>query len=273
MLKTKSLTVIAIGVAFLGLFVISYTGSGFDFDAFDNPEDGLSSERLSDSEIPLNEDESILRDLPFHEKNPETMFSHSFNKSVCLGIEGCIHGVVTRIVDGDTIRVNGDSGRFALASAPEIGEDGGNASKKFIEVLCPVGSEVIVDQDDLQTIDKHDRILAVIHCNGHNLNEELVESQYGFVSTQFCDSSEFANQKWAQDNGCPTSTGFPKATSEQSTGLPGSAKDCDPSYPDFCILPPPPDLDCSDVSEKKFTVLQPDPHGFDGDRDGLGCES
>ena len=48
---------------------------------------------------------------------------------------------------------------------------------------------------------------------------------------------------------------------------------CDPSYPDFCIPPPPPDLDCGDISQKRFTVLQPDPHRFDGDKDGIGCES
>ena len=49
--------------------------------------------------------------------------------------------------------------------------------------------------------------------------------------------------------------------------------DCDPSYPDFCIPSSPPDLDCKDIPQKKFTVLQPDPHRFDGDKDGIGCES
>lgn len=51
------------------------------------------------------------------------------------------------------------------------------------------------------------------------------------------------------------------------------AQDCDPSYPDFCIPPPPPDLDCADVSGSDFTVRPPDPHGFDGNSDGVGCES
>jgi micrococcal nuclease len=48
---------------------------------------------------------------------------------------------------------------------------------------------------------------------------------------------------------------------------------CDASYPDFCIPPPPPDLDCKDVHGKKpFRVRQPDPHHFDHDGDGRGCE-
>ena len=48
---------------------------------------------------------------------------------------------------------------------------------------------------------------------------------------------------------------------------------CDSSYPDVCISPPPPDLNCSDISYKDFKVLSPDPHGFDREGDGIGCES
>jgi hypothetical protein len=47
---------------------------------------------------------------------------------------------------------------------------------------------------------------------------------------------------------------------------------CDPSYPNVCIPPPPPDLDCNRIIYRNFIVLPPDPHGFDGDHDGIGCE-
>lgn len=48
---------------------------------------------------------------------------------------------------------------------------------------------------------------------------------------------------------------------------------CHRSYPDFCIPPPPPDLDCKDVhGDKPFRVRPPDPHRFDRDGDGWGCE-
>src|SRR5215212_2888635 len=46
---------------------------------------------------------------------------------------------------------------------------------------------------------------------------------------------------------------------------------CDPSYPGLCIPPPPPDLDCDNISARNFRVLQPDPHRFDDDNDGIGC--
>ena len=59
-------------------------------------------------------------------------------------------------------------------------------------------------------------------------------------------------------------------TQPPPTDLP--PQNCDASYPTVCIPPPPPDLDCGDVPYSNFTVLPPDPHGFDGDSDGVGCE-
>lgn len=51
------------------------------------------------------------------------------------------------------------------------------------------------------------------------------------------------------------------------------SSNCDSSYPTVCIPPPPPDLDCGNVSFRRFQVLPPDRHRFDGDHDGIGCES
>jgi hypothetical protein len=52
---------------------------------------------------------------------------------------------------------------------------------------------------------------------------------------------------------------------------------CAASYPDECIPPPPPDLNCADIPYRNFRVLwnvpDPDPHHFDGDKDGIGCET
>jgi hypothetical protein len=57
------------------------------------------------------------------------------------------------------------------------------------------------------------------------------------------------------------------------TGGGGGGANCHPSYPKFCIPPPPPDLDCDQVNGNNFTVVGSDPHGFDGDNDGVGCET
>lgn len=68
----------------------------------------------------------------------------------------------------------------------------------------------------------------------------------------------------------------PPAPEPPPPPAPEPAPDCDPSYPDFCLPSPPPDLDCGSAAiggRQDFTVLPPDPHGFDGDNDGVGCES
>ncbi len=57
------------------------------------------------------------------------------------------------------------------------------------------------------------------------------------------------------------------------TLTPTRRANCDASYPTVCIPSPPPDLDCRDILPRRFTVLSPDPHNFDSDHDGIGCES
>ena len=47
----------------------------------------------------------------------------------------------------------------------------------------------------------------------------------------------------------------------------------DDSYPDVCIAPYPPVLTCDDIPNNNFEVLPLDPHGFDREEDGIGCET
>jgi len=120
----------------------------------------------------------------------------------CSGTARCIVGVVTKIIDGDTIHVDGKSVRFALSSAPELSGFGGVESRDFIQTICPVGSDVIVDEDDSQTEGSYDRMIGVVYCNGVNLNAELLDADLGYLEERFCDSSEFAGESWAQKHGC-----------------------------------------------------------------------
>jgi hypothetical protein len=61
-------------------------------------------------------------------------------------------------------------------------------------------------------------------------------------------------------------------TGGSSGGGGGGGGGCDPAYPSVCIPSPPPDLDCGQISHKNFTVKSADPHRFDSDGDGVGCE-
>jgi micrococcal nuclease len=68
----------------------------------------------------------------------------------------------------------------------------------------------------------------------------------------------------------PPTTSPPTTLAAPSTT---TAQNCHPSYPTVCIPPPPPDLNCGDIPHRNFTVTGSDPHRFDGDNDGVGCES
>ena len=120
----------------------------------------------------------------------------------CSGSARCISGTVTRIVDGDTIHVDGQSIRFALASTPELNEYGGKEARDHIVQICPVGSKVLVDEDDGQTEGSYGRIVAMIYCNGLNLNDQVIENGYGYLSSGFCYKSEFSTHAWAKKHGC-----------------------------------------------------------------------
>jgi hypothetical protein len=60
--------------------------------------------------------------------------------------------------------------------------------------------------------------------------------------------------------------------SSSSESKSNSTEGCDSSYPEICITTYSAKLICADIPFRNFTVLLPDPHGFDTDGDGLGCE-
>lgn len=162
---------------------------------------------------------------------------------------------MTRVIDGDTIDVEGGLRiRLVLVDAPELSEFGGPEARDFLRNQC-LGVLALIDEDDFQIgADPYGRVLAVAHCRGTNANAALIASGLADTYHRYCSSSEFGGDAWT---GCSS---------------PPPSGDCDPAYPDVCIPSPPPDLNCADISFRNFRVLPPDPHHFDGDGDGIGCE-
>lgn len=156
-------------------------------------------------EIPEFVDDSFEESFEEIDQSKELVIPLSaFTLNKCSGDAQCIPGGVTQIIDGDTIKVEEQSVRFALASAPELNESGGEEARKFIQTLCPVGAVALVDEDDGQIEGSYGRIVGVVFCNGLNLNEELLDAGMGYLSSEFCDVSEFAEHTWAQKHGCIT---------------------------------------------------------------------
>jgi len=188
-MKPVIIIAIAVGISVVSVFVISEI-----IWYFANQEFEKAREELKESLVNIFEKqyEPILE-----QKEPTNIPSPE-----CSGAARCITGTVTSVIDGDTIKVDSQSIRFALASAPELNEFNGPEARNFIDGICPVGSTAIVDEDDGQTEGSFGRVIGVIYCNGVNLNEELVDSSLGYLTTGFCDVSEFANDSWAQKHGC-----------------------------------------------------------------------
>lgn len=183
----------------------------------------------------------------------------------CSGTARCIIEKVMQIIDGDTIYTTNHKIRLSLTDTPEKNEPRFQEAKSFTSMHCPVGSMITIDQDDLQPYDVYGRMLGKVYCDGGVINEILLSNGLGTILTRYCDTSEFSAESWVQKYGC----GKPVVSLKT---IPDDIGDCDSSYPDFCIASYPPDLDCGDIPHKRFTVLPPDPHRFDGDKDGVGCE-
>ena len=120
----------------------------------------------------------------------------------CGGNAECIQGVVTRIVDGDTLDIGDTRIRLALVNTPEIDEPGYNAAKEFTSTLCPPGSYATADEDDGQTEGSFGRMIAKLTCGDKILNAELLYEGQAEILTRFCSVSEFSDEVWAQDYGC-----------------------------------------------------------------------
>jgi micrococcal nuclease len=136
-----------------------------------------------------------------------------------------------------------------------------------------VYSKKVLLVKDVSETDKYGRLLRYVFIGETFVNYELVRQGYALASTYPPDvacSDFFAN---AQNQAQSEQAGLWKPTPTPKPSGGGSGGNCHPSYPTVCIPPPPPDLDCKDIPYRRFTVLPPDPHNFDGDGDGIGCES
>jgi micrococcal nuclease len=105
-------------------------------------------------------------------------------------------GTVTKVVDGDTLDVDGVRIRLALVNTPEISETGWAEATNFTTSLCPVGTIASYDEDSGQPQGSFGRTVAVVYCGGKNLNEELLRNGYAEILTRFCGKSEFAHEAW-----------------------------------------------------------------------------
>gem|GEM_PF-437552 len=114
------------------------------------------------------------------------------NKSSDIELEG----IVTKVVDGDTLDINGTRIRLALVDTPERGQPGFDQAKEYVESIC-LGKTGELDVDSGQRRgDKYGREVGVVYCDGVNTNEKLMTGKLARILVEFCDISEFSNENW-----------------------------------------------------------------------------
>lgn len=211
-----------------------------------------------------------------------------------LALAACDDAAETRtgrIIDGDTlvVTVAGRDARVRLigVDTPEIGQRGecfGQQAAVFVTGLLPLGTPVRLEQD-VSERDGFGRLLRYVWMpDGTMLNQHVVRQGYAVAKAyppdtryqqRFVEAEQEARLArrglWGACAVADRPAGIGAATAPNSVPLLPADGACDVSYPGVCIPSPPPDLDCADIPHRRFAVLRPDPHRFDGDRDGVGC--
>lgn len=205
-------------------------------------------------------------------------------------------GTVIRVVDGDTLDVRLVGGRRERVrligiDTPELGSAECFGSQATVRARrLAQGRRVRLIGDATQdTRDKYRRLLAyVVLPARRDLGRQLIAD--GFAKVYVYDrpfqrlGSYRAAERAARGGGRGLWTRCapggqpppgPPPPGPPPSPPPPPGGNCHASYPTVCI-PPPPDLDCGQIAHRGFRVRHdvpsPDPHGFDGDRDGIGCE-
>ena len=157
----------------------------------------------------------ILSDSKGEEVDKTPVVSDKYNDNLCwmredsgwiFGIKELEKGIIRRglvknVHDGDTIDVSfGIYGirriRLVGVNTPELGTQGGEEAKEFVNKTCLL--EVIeLDVDDEKQYDPYCRILAVIYVNSTNLNKELLRKEYAEI--MYIPPSEFNPYEWKAD--------------------------------------------------------------------------
>jgi len=198
--------------------------------------------------------------------------------------------LVVSITDGDTIRVQVDGVehplRYIGIDSPEVGI--AHADEATAANAELVAGETVLLESDVSDTDRFGRLLRYVWVEADGgwllVNRELVRIGAAVAKAYPPDTKYQVLLEAAEAAAVAASVGIwtatpapilplvPPAATPAPTPAPVGT-DCDPSYPGVCIPPYPPDLDCGDISFRRFAVLPPDPHGFDGNHDGVGCES
>jgi micrococcal nuclease len=208
-----------------------------------------------------------------------------------------LRGKVVSVADGDTITVRTGSRlrkvRLLGIDAPETRRPGGYiqcggpaASARLARVL-PRGRRVRLVTDPTQDrLDRYRRLLAYVYVGRNrgvrSVNRALVRSGHvkryiyrrsrPFRYLRAFTRAQRAAKRARRGVWGPPCRGNTRRR-DPRVGVAPSPGPCDPNYAGACIPPYPPDLDCSEITDRNYPVVGEDPHNFDVDNDRIACEN
>jgi micrococcal nuclease len=190
-----------------------------------------------------------------------------------------MQGTVTGVTDADTIRValrngNVEEVRLIGIDAPERGACFASKATAIARSVAQ-GKPVTLKGDATQdTRDRYGRLLAYVWLpGGKDLGFHVVARGAAKTYVYARPFQRLSAYRAAEERGRRVTPSVWTCGRAPRKAPPTSSK-CDPSYPDVCIPPygQAGDLDCAEVPYSNFRVIGSDPHGFDGEGDGVGCE-
>ena len=85
-----------------------------------------------------------------------------------------------------------------MVNTPERGQEGYMEAKKLVQNLC-LNKKGEVDIDDGQRRgDRYGWEVGIVYCDGINLNAAVMKTNLARIYTEYCDISEFKNEKWSK---------------------------------------------------------------------------
>ncbi len=110
-----------------------------------------------------------------------------------------VSGHVTRVIDGNTIVIDGIKIRSPFIDVVDSGNST-TTHAKLAKALCPVGSKAHYNVDDWQPVGHYGRTIALVYCDGVavSIDQIMMLSGNGWVNQKYCHLSEFASLEWVR---------------------------------------------------------------------------
>lgn len=181
-----------------------------------------------------------------------------------------ISATLVDIVDADTLDVRLPSGQLATVrlvgiDAPEAGTCLGQAATDWTRTqLSPDGTVRLVADPNLPNRGKYDRLLRYVRYDGGTDYGSAFLRAGWQTAKVYNDPPHRLADRYARLDAAHNDPPAAVCTTPEPEPIDNGG-----AYP---VPPPPPDRDCGSISASGFPVRPADPHRFDGDSDGIGCE-